>query len=249
MKFGGTSVANLERIRNVGAPCEARGRGRPPGRRRRLGHGGADRRARRLVPRGRPTHDGANMTRSSPPASRSPPASWPWCWRKWAFPPAPGRAGRSRSSRPTRARGRPHRRDPRRRARPPHGALQRGRGRLRLPGHAPADRPHHYARPRRLGHVARWRLPRPSMPSAATSIPTLTASTRPIRASCPGRAHERIAFEEMLEMASLGAKVLQMRSVELAMAYKVPTLVRSAFDDPEAPTADGTRRARHPRLR
>src|SRR6188474_1371989 len=46
---------------------------------------------------------------------------------------------------------------------------------------------------------------------------------------------EKIAFEEMLEMASLGAKVLQVRSVELAMLYKVPTYVRSSFDDPAAP--------------
>ncbi len=44
----------------------------------------------------------------------------------------------------------------------------------------------------------------------------------------------RIAFEEMLEMASLGAKVLQIRSVELAMAQKVRLAVRSTFDDPDA---------------
>jgi aspartate kinase len=46
---------------------------------------------------------------------------------------------------------------------------------------------------------------------------------------------DRIAFEEMLEMASLGAKVLQVRSVELAMVYKVKTYVRSSFDDPANP--------------
>jgi aspartate kinase len=46
---------------------------------------------------------------------------------------------------------------------------------------------------------------------------------------------DRIAFEEMLEMASLGAKVLQVRSVELAMVHRVPTFVRSSFDDPDAP--------------
>ena len=45
----------------------------------------------------------------------------------------------------------------------------------------------------------------------------------------------RIAFEEMLEMASLGAKVLQVRSVELAMLHQVPTYVRSSFDDPADP--------------
>lgn len=44
-----------------------------------------------------------------------------------------------------------------------------------------------------------------------------------------------ITFEEMLEMASLGAKVLQVRSVELAMAKNVPILVRSSFEDPDSP--------------
>ena len=49
------------------------------------------------------------------------------------------------------------------------------------------------------------------------------------------RRLDRIAFEEMLEMASLGAKVLQVRSVELAMLHQVPTYVRSSFDDPADP--------------
>jgi len=49
------------------------------------------------------------------------------------------------------------------------------------------------------------------------------------------RRMKKIAFEEMLEMASLGAKVLQVRSVELAMVHKVRTFVRSSFDDPDAP--------------
>ncbi len=45
----------------------------------------------------------------------------------------------------------------------------------------------------------------------------------------------KISFEEMLEMASLGAKVLQVRSVELAMVHRVRTFVRSSFDDPDTP--------------
>ncbi len=49
------------------------------------------------------------------------------------------------------------------------------------------------------------------------------------------RRLQRVAFEEMLEMASLGAKVLQVRSVELAMVHGVPTFVRSSFDDPANP--------------
>lgn len=40
----------------------------------------------------------------------------------------------------------------------------------------------------------------------------------------------RVTYEEMLELASLGAKVLQTRSVELAMNYKVPVQVLSSFD-------------------
>jgi len=47
------------------------------------------------------------------------------------------------------------------------------------------------------------------------------------------RRLDKIAFEEMLELASLGAKVLQVRSVELGMVHKVPIFVRSSFDRPE----------------
>ena len=54
----------------------------------------------------------------------------------------------------------------------------------------------------------------------------------------------RIAFEEMLEMASLGAKVLMIRSVEMAMAHKVRLVVRSTFDDPDAPAGGAGRDAR-----
>ena len=43
----------------------------------------------------------------------------------------------------------------------------------------------------------------------------------------------RISYEEMLELASVGAKVLQIRSVEFAMKYKVPVHVRSSFSDAE----------------
>ncbi|MBU6474140.1 MAG: aspartate kinase, partial [Alphaproteobacteria bacterium] len=50
------------------------------------------------------------------------------------------------------------------------------------------------------------------------------------------RRLEKVAFEEMLEMASLGAKVLQTRSVEIAMLYRVPVRVLSTFD----PDAGGT---------
>ena len=51
----------------------------------------------------------------------------------------------------------------------------------------------------------------------------------------PGaRRLDKISYEEMLEMASLGAKVLQTRSVQLAMVHGVRLQVRSSFDPPDA---------------
>src|SRR5690242_10234062 len=47
------------------------------------------------------------------------------------------------------------------------------------------------------------------------------------------RRLDKIAFEEMLELASLGAKVMQVRSIELAMVHQVRVFVRSSFDKPE----------------
>src|SRR5207249_9193632 len=51
---------------------------------------------------------------------------------------------------------------------------------------------------------------------------------------------DRIAYEEMLELASLGAKVMQVRSVELGMVHNVPILVRSSFEKPTEIDAHGT---------
>ncbi len=52
------------------------------------------------------------------------------------------------------------------------------------------------------------------------------------RIASKARKLDRIAFEEMLELASLGAKVLQTRSVELAMRYNVRLRVLSSFEEP-----------------
>src|SRR4051794_5371200 len=49
----------------------------------------------------------------------------------------------------------------------------------------------------------------------------------------PARRMPKIAYEEMLELASLGAKVMQVRSVELGMVHSVRIFVRSSFDKPE----------------
>ncbi len=47
------------------------------------------------------------------------------------------------------------------------------------------------------------------------------------------RKLDKISYEEMLELASLGAKVLQIRSVEMAMKYKVPLWVKTSFEEVE----------------
>ncbi len=60
------------------------------------------------------------------------------------------------------------------------------------------------------------------MDGVYTTDPNITEKARRL---------DRISYDEMLEMASLGAKVLQIRSVELAKKYKVPLLVKSSFMD------------------
>jgi aspartate kinase len=54
------------------------------------------------------------------------------------------------------------------------------------------------------------------------------------------RRLDKVAFEEMLELASLGAKVLQVRSVELGMVHNVRIFVRSSFDRPDHVDPHGT---------
>jgi len=60
------------------------------------------------------------------------------------------------------------------------------------------------------------------------------------RIESKARRLSKISYEEMLEMASLGAKVLQTRSVELAMAKHVPVRVLSSFVEPGEAPGQGT---------
>ena len=62
-----------------------------------------------------------------------------------------------------------------------------------------------------------------------TTDPRLVPEARRLRS---------ITFEEMLEMAGAGSKVLQIRSVEFAGKYKVPTRVLSSLTDPQLPVAE-----------
>jgi aspartate kinase len=57
-----------------------------------------------------------------------------------------------------------------------------------------------------------------------TTDPNITSKARKLK---------KVAYEEMLEMASLGAKVLYIRAVEFAMRFQVPVVVRSSFTDNE----------------
>ena len=60
------------------------------------------------------------------------------------------------------------------------------------------------------------------------------------RIESKARKLARVSYEEMLEMASLGAKVLQTRSVELAMAQRVPLRVLSSLVEPGEAPGQGT---------
>jgi aspartate kinase len=60
------------------------------------------------------------------------------------------------------------------------------------------------------------------------------------RIEARARRLARISYEEMLEMASLGARVLHTRSVEMAMAHSVPVRVLSSFTEPGAGQGAGT---------
>mgnify|MGYP002136454743 FL=1 len=62
-----------------------------------------------------------------------------------------------------------------------------------------------------------------------TTDPRVEPDARPLKT---------VTFEEMLEMASLGSKILQIRSVEFAGKYKVPTRVLTSFSDPMIPIAE-----------
>jgi aspartate kinase len=60
------------------------------------------------------------------------------------------------------------------------------------------------------------------------------------RIESKARRLARISYEEMLEMASLGARVLHTRSVEMAMAHGVPVRVLSSFSEPGESEGQGT---------
>jgi aspartate kinase len=119
-----------------------------------------------------------------------------------------------------RARLGPHPRDQRRRTGEALQGAQGGRRGGRLPRGARADQPYH--------HAAAIQADRCDIYTDVDGVYTTDPRVVP-----RARRLEKISFEEMLELASLGAKVLQVRSVELGMVHRVRIFVRSSFERPE----------------
>ena len=243
LKFGGTSVADIDRIRNVAAHVK---------REVDAGHAcavvvsamagqtnqlvawsrrpGASRSASKRR-RSSPTMMRANMTPWLPPASRSPPGCWrsccsPWVctarsWQGWQIPLQTDGAHRA--------------------ARITGIAVDELKARM-LSGEVAVVAGFQGIGPatasRRLAAAAPtpapWRLAA-ALDADRCDIYTDVDGVYTTDPRVVPKAHrlDRISYEEMLEMASQGAKVLQTRSVELAMQKGVRVLVRSSFDPPD----------------
>ena len=230
MKFGGTSVADLDRIRNAAAKVKREvERGYDVAvvvsamagktnelvgwvrqhlaalRRARIRRGGRLRRERDRRP------DGAD-----PAGDRG------------AGAQLAGLAGAAAHQ--LEPRGGPHRGD---RDRGGWSEVRRGaaRGDRRLPGHQPRGTDHH-ARPRRLGHQRR-RLRRGARGRALRHLHRRRRGLhhRPAHHPQGAQARPRSPTRRCWSWPRLGAKVLQTRSVELAMRYKVRLQVLSSFID------------------
>ena len=112
------------------------------------------------------------------------------------------------------------------------GAHRAGR---RLPGRQPGHQGHHHPGPRRLGHH-RGRAGRRAEGRRLRDLHRRRRRLHRRPADRPDAAKlDTITYEEMLEMAAAGAKVLMLRCVEYARRYGVPVHVRSSYTD-----SDGT---------
>ena len=108
-------------------------------------------------------------------------------------------------------------------------------------GVSPGHQGDHHARPRRHRHHRRRAGRRARAPRSARSTPTSTASSPPTRGIVPtARKLDRVTYEEMLEMAACGAKILHLRCVEYARRYDIPIHVRSSFSKLEGTVVAGS---------
>ena len=168
------------------------------------------------------------------------------CWR-WRSPTSASRRARSPARQAgvitdsVARQGPDHRRHPG--PDPARARRGRDRDRRRLPGRqrrTPRTSPRSAAAAP-TPPPSRW--PPRWTPTSARSTPTSTASSPPTRGSCPtARKLDRITYEEMLELAASGAKVLHLRCVEYARRYDMPIHVRSSFSRPRGHLDRGRRR-------
>ena len=115
-----------------------------------------------------------------------------------------------------------------------HGARRRrDRDRRRLPGRLAGHQGHHHARPRGSDTTAVALAA--ALDAEVCEIYTdvdgvFTADPRIVPTA---RKLDRVSYEEMLEMAACGAKILHLRCVEYARRYDMPVHVRSSFSQKE----------------
>jgi aspartate kinase len=220
-KYGGTSMGSTERIRNVASACQMGAR-RPPDGGRALGDerrdqpfaGGQGPDARQRTPESQRELDAAGEQVSV------------GCWQKKGLP-AVSYAGWQVPIPPIRRSPRPassHRRQPRAR-RPGAGKV------VVITGFQGIDerRQRHHAGPRRLDTSAVAVAAAMKADECLIYTDVDGVYTTDPRIVPEARRLATISFEEMLEMASLGSKVLQIRSVEFAGKYRVPLRVLSSF--------------------
>jgi aspartate kinase len=221
MKFGGTSMAGTERIRRVANLVRAQAANGDEVAVVVSANGGRDRPAGELLPRGQSAlRPGRVRRRRGKRASRSRAGCWrsrcrglgckARSWLGWQLPIKHHRGPRQG----------PHRRRSTRDALIASDGRGRDRGDPRLPGRGSrmAASPRWAAGARTL---RQWRSPRRSsadrcdiytdVDGVYTTDPRIVAKAQKLKA---------VTYEEMLELASVGAKVLQTRSVGLAMKEK-----------------------------
>ena len=232
MKFGGTPRSPIWSVSaNVDTARQARGRCRLSCRGGGLRHGGKDQRTGGLCCReASPIHDAREydaVVASGEQVTLG--AAGHRLCRAWACLHAPGRAGRSRFRRPAPMARHGSRPSMARKSRNIFEERDEVAVVAGLPGRACATRPDRHAGARRLGYQrggARGRAWRGALRHLYRCGRRLHDRPAHRGESPPAR---RVSYEEMLEMASLGAKVLQVRSVEVAMVHNVPTYVRYEF--------------------
>ncbi len=163
----------------------------------------------------------ANTTPWWPPANRSPPGCWRSCCKTWASTRAPGRAGNCRSTPAMRMARRAFSTST------APSSIKRFKERKEVAVIAGFQGIH-----KETGRITT--LGRGGSDTSAVAIAAAIQADRcdiytdvdgvyttDPRVVPKARRLDKVAFEEMLELASLGAKVLQVRSVELGMVHKV----------------------------